>query len=233
MANPVDYNRARDEWLSWMRATLQGPKDGPEEVLSRSPLECYSSGILVPVAARASPDDDDTASDEQADHAMDDSAKLTTEQSEETPVDEHRSQIMPTSAVGLSFLVTPDIRLEVLVEGARYTLDNTQPGAKRTWRRTAVATQPGTCEFIPPAQPATVTTPVLNGGAEVSVRWRAHQSNWLVTVALVNRLRHLHACGNVLEREIFPFPHQPSIRKQFYSDRLQAYLKYMKTEYSW
>lgn len=46
----------------------------------------------------------------------------------------------------------------------------------------------------------------------------------------IRPFRHLPACGNVLQREVFPFPHQPSIRKEFYSGRLEAYLEYMKKE---
>lgn len=185
---PIDYSHARDEWLSWMRETLQGPKDGPEEVLPHSPLESYSSGILVPIAARIPTDDEDAQPNEQPDDTVDNSTRGTAEHSEEALVEEHRHEIMPTSAVGLSFLVTPDIRLEVIVEGARYACDKMQSGAKRSWRRTPVVAVPGACEFAPPAQPSTVTRPALGGCAEVSVRWRLHQTNWLVTVALVNRL---------------------------------------------
>jgi len=34
---------------------------------------------------------------------------------------------------------------------------------------------------------------------------------------------------NKLKRRLFPFPHQPSLRKPFYKATLQAYLGYMKT----
>jgi len=40
------------------------------------------------------------------------------------------------------------------------------------------------------------------------------------------------AKDNKLERDIYPFPHQPSIRKVFYRDNLQIYINFMKnTEY--
>jgi hypothetical protein len=35
---------------------------------------------------------------------------------------------------------------------------------------------------------------------------------------------------NSLERTVFPFPHQPSIRKQFYRDRLADYTAFVKQE---
>ena len=33
---------------------------------------------------------------------------------------------------------------------------------------------------------------------------------------------------NLLDRMVFPFPHQPSLRKQFYRDRLERYVAFMK-----
>lgn len=43
--------------------------------------------------------------------------------------------------------------------------------------------------------------------------------------------RHLAAADNRLQREVFPFPHQPSIIKAFYRDRLEHYLGYMREKY--
>lgn len=40
--------------------------------------------------------------------------------------------------------------------------------------------------------------------------------------------RHCHANENKLGRDIYPFPHQPSIRKEFYKKNLSNYLKYLK-----
>lgn len=39
---------------------------------------------------------------------------------------------------------------------------------------------------------------------------------------------HIAAEDNVLQRPLFVFPHQPSMRKRFYRDNLDAYLKYMR-----
>jgi hypothetical protein len=38
------------------------------------------------------------------------------------------------------------------------------------------------------------------------------------------------ADSNKLKRNIFPFPHQPSLRKQHYTDNLDDYIKFMKTK---
>jgi hypothetical protein len=40
--------------------------------------------------------------------------------------------------------------------------------------------------------------------------------------------RNLETYDNVLDRTVYPFPHQPSIRKKFYADRLIDYCSYVK-----
>ncbi len=39
---------------------------------------------------------------------------------------------------------------------------------------------------------------------------------------------HCDSSNNILGRELFPFPHQPSIVKDFYASRIEKYIKYMK-----
>jgi len=43
-----------------------------------------------------------------------------------------------------------------------------------------------------------------------------------------NPFRHVAVDSTVLGRPFFPFPHQPSLQKQFYRERLDAYLAYMR-----
>lgn len=40
---------------------------------------------------------------------------------------------------------------------------------------------------------------------------------------------YIRAEENILNRRIFPLPHQPSMRKEFYKDKLQKYLRYMSS----
>jgi uracil-DNA glycosylase len=42
--------------------------------------------------------------------------------------------------------------------------------------------------------------------------------------------RHLAPQDNLLRRIVFPFPHQPSIRKQFYRERLADYTAFVREE---
>ena len=43
-------------------------------------------------------------------------------------------------------------------------------------------------------------------------------------------LLHLGSSQNRLGRDVFPFPHQPSITKRFYSERLPLYIEYVKQQ---
>jgi hypothetical protein len=42
--------------------------------------------------------------------------------------------------------------------------------------------------------------------------------------------RHLKASDNKISRTIFPFPHQPSLRKPFYKTKMDDYVAYVKRE---
>jgi uracil-DNA glycosylase len=44
------------------------------------------------------------------------------------------------------------------------------------------------------------------------------------------RFTYSHAKDNQLNRDFFPFPHQPSIKKEFYKSTLTSYLQFMRTE---
>jgi len=43
--------------------------------------------------------------------------------------------------------------------------------------------------------------------------------------------RYCQAKDNKLKRDFYPFPHQPSIRKEFYSSNLKNYINFMKSKY--
>ncbi|MCC6864566.1 MAG: hypothetical protein IT280_00235 [Ignavibacteria bacterium] len=45
-----------------------------------------------------------------------------------------------------------------------------------------------------------------------------------------NNFTFCQAKDNKLERDIYPFPHQPSIRKEFYGKNLNNYLEYLKNK---
>lgn len=58
------------------------------------------------------------------------------------------------------------------------------------------------------------------------VRWYwGYTPNWVRTQAVFS---FVSPEENKLERRLFPFPHQPSLRKRFYGAKLESYLGYMK-----
>ncbi len=50
--------------------------------------------------------------------------------------------------------------------------------------------------------------------------WKSHA---------LDPFQHIKPRENILERIVFPFPHQPSLRKQFYRINMNDYLVYVKT----
>jgi hypothetical protein len=60
--------------------------------------------------------------------------------------------------------------------------------------------------------------------AEVHKYWNYEKK----TMRSGQRFNFCRASDNKLERDFFPFPHQPSLVKIFYKDTLNEYLKYMK-----
>ncbi len=191
----MKYEEARQVWLAWMQRTLQGPRAGADEELARSPLDCYCSGILTPAATYGQSEPAGNVDDPRElpngigrdgdEESVDvDSAGLDEDACTDMP---------PTASVGVSFLVTPDVHLEVLVKGALYDYErngNDLDGGqiRPRWGRKWFATAPGECELRPPSACATETRRILGDRANVIVRWRTHDRNWLVTVALVNRM---------------------------------------------
>lgn len=81
--------------------------------------------------------------------------------------------------------------------------------------------------YYPNALVITLGEPVLNaliknGSKKVRKYWGYIGNNQ----ANINNFNYCDANNNLLQRKIFPFPHQPSIRKQFYSSYLDAYIHF-------
>ena len=65
----------------------------------------------------------------------------------------------------------------------------------------------------------------LNASPKVRDYW-GYNSGWKVGVT--EPFSHLEQDMNVLKRMSFPFPHQPSIQKQFYRERIGWYIDFVK-----
>ena len=69
---------------------------------------------------------------------------------------------------------------------------------------------------------------VLQGDAPKLVReYWGYSAEWRVGKTIP--FRYVKPADNVLSRVVFPFPHQPSITKRFYYERLQAYVKFVRS----
>ncbi|MBM4094549.1 MAG: helicase, partial [Planctomycetes bacterium] len=191
----MNFEEARQAWLAWMRGALQGPRAGDDEELARSPLDCYCSGILTPAATDAPPRLTANADHHQeVPNVIGQAGESEPDEADSTELDgDTCTNVPPTASVGLSFLVTSDVHLDVLAEGAMYDYERAANNPdddkiRPRWLRKSFSTAPGECEFRPPTQCGTETRRILGGRADVVVRWRNHSDNWLVTVALVNRV---------------------------------------------
>jgi len=68
---------------------------------------------------------------------------------------------------------------------------------------------------------------IVSGNVSAKVRdYWGYTKEW--KAGKIGPFKHLLAEDNNLGRIIFPYPHQPSIRKQFYRENLTQYTKYMK-----
>lgn len=71
----------------------------------------------------------------------------------------------------------------------------------------------------------TLGEPVLrlltNEGEKVRNYWNFQERGY----------KHIPSENNILGRRIFPFPHQPSMRKYLYSSNFKGYVKYMKDSF--
>ncbi len=185
-----DFRKARDGWVAWISQTLHGPRAGPEEELSRSPLDYYCAGVLTPVGEDITQAQDETIQDLPG-GPDDDADTLGSDIGEHGQAGAQGVEYLPSSSVGLTFMVTPDIEFEVIVRAGRYRCDRRKHGQGEArsprWRRDQLDTQPGALLFAPPASPFTDIRGALQENASVNVRWRPHEGNWLVTVALINR----------------------------------------------
>lgn len=85
--------------------------------------------------------------------------------------------------------------------------------------------------FFPSLPILTLGEPLLKALSidpkNTSVRWYwGYTPDWVMSK---NVFSFMSQDENKLERKLFPFPHEPSLRKRFYRAKLQSYLGYMKS----
>lgn len=65
---------------------------------------------------------------------------------------------------------------------------------------------------------------LTNNGEKVRNYWDYHRNTGTTGYSFLYSIDRF----NSLERNFFPFPHQPSMRKKFYNDTFDAYIEYVK-----
>lgn len=83
-------------------------------------------------------------------------------------------------------------------------------------------------EQYPDAKVITLGEPVLkalvtNGYEKVRDYWGYNGNNQ----ADVTQFNYCEADNNLIQRRIYPFPHQPSVRKEFYKTNLEKYIDFV------
>lgn len=66
---------------------------------------------------------------------------------------------------------------------------------------------------------------IINGSKNVRDYWGYQGKNQ----ADVTKFKYCDANDNLLQRKFYPFPHQPSIRKEFYKNHLDRYVDWVKS----
>lgn len=174
--------------LKWFQQSLEGPMDeGFEELLPQPPLEYYCTGILAPASSQPPLQSLESQAPESS--AETEGAPLPGK--EDSDDVSSVSDNLPNAAIGLSFLATHDVSVEVIVSAARY--EKVPPAARAQgdqsssrWRRIAIPEE--SLSFSPPPSPGTSSRNTRGFCGEVTARWRRHgEKNWLITVALINR----------------------------------------------
>lgn len=183
------YADARKLLIDWLCKQLIGPASA-QEILSGSPLDRYTTGILFPImrdqegidpASVSDDDDDDTES------LGDD----TTAGSDAEPAIKRR-RYMPPSSVGFSFFASgEEVRFHVVFSAARYEEKRDSGKFTGQYKRVHIGGDNEAKTFTQPGKQASTQSnqrvDVLGGGASIDVLWRPFLDGWIVTVSLFNK----------------------------------------------
>ncbi|WP_051970788.1 helicase-related protein [Kitasatospora azatica] len=204
---PLDrftFDKKEDSYGPWTNAATG------EEILERAPLIRYGVGVLYPVAGAASPKIADqaivpglTAEDTEGPQtgAWEGSAGRLGATSDDADFDLSGANERRPTAMGISFLLTPDPRTGLKIEatGGRYEQIRIDlpGGARRTWwTRIPVKAvwrlAPEHFERIPRLHRELIPVASESTGLEgldlrLTVNLRRHAAGTLTTIALVNR----------------------------------------------
>ncbi|MBC2900643.1 helicase-related protein [Streptomyces cupreus] len=177
----------RQELVAYLHRQLVGPAGGEDETLDAPPDRQYLMGTLYP---------QDADLQRQLDLAAEEPDGAGTERAAEDtapaadPVAESNSWL--PSSLGLSFH-TDAATVEIRCSGARYETRSGTSERGRSWQRIPLLAE---THILGPDR---LEVAVLDARAELRVRRRAFGTGQLVTVALVNAIRHEPALGKAAQ----------------------------------
>lgn len=181
----------RDAVLDYLKRELVGPRGGEYEELGEEPHRRYMAGILYPQES----DFDAMVTEEETDATGvvgESGPSDSVENQGDDPI-ALASQFLPSS-MGISFYLQgePDVDVEVL--GGRYDEVAGPSGryGSRKWKRKPLERGPIRLEPDPSMEGrvARVEREILNGEARIHSVWRSRNQGWLVTISLVNEIKH-------------------------------------------
>ena len=170
----AEFTEVRRGILDYLKRQVVGPVDGETETLYDLPHRRYLSGTLYPANAS-------TEEVEETDEADGPGGSIGEELNDE-PV-RLANQWLPSS-IGVSFYLSGPGKLTCHVWGACY--ETQMEDRRRSWLRRPIAERDQPERVTLEASSADSRTPVLDGRACLSVRWRPMPEGHLVTVSLLN-----------------------------------------------
>ncbi len=173
----AEFTEVRRGILDYLKRQVVGPVDGARETLYDLPHRRYLSGTLYPVNAS-------TEEVEKTGEADGPGGSIGREVNDE-PV-RLANQWLPSS-IGVSFYLSGPGKLTCHVWGACY--ETQMEDRRRSWLRRPIAERDQPERVTLEASSADSRTPVLDGRACLSVRWRPMPDGHLVTVSLLNAQR--------------------------------------------
>ena len=143
---------AREEVKKWLERCLIGPfSESDDELLPIRPSEFYSCGVLY---GHLEDIDNESTHDEGSDDEENERSVFGVEDSDTSQNKASKTsrtcRYRPPSAVGLSFFVSSDIEIGVILRAARYKDEKVSPNSNTKWRRRSLPTNMEPVTLKPP-----------------------------------------------------------------------------------
>ena len=188
----MNYMAERKRLLNWLEKQLIGPAPDYDKLLSGSPLQRYTTGILFPIVL-GQEGLDPAGEEEDEDDDLPQEAESAGKAAE--PAASSRRYV-PPSSVGLSFYALGEaVHIEVGCSAARYKKsserDDSGQFAAHVFERIELGGDALARAFSAPAKRQLSMSKehidIFEERAALEVLWRPRGEGWIVTVSLINK----------------------------------------------